>query len=144
MSTPMGTPEPRPVVDRPTVDRRDPDELRADLEQQRRELGETVEELVHRVDVPARARERRDEAVAQVRRYADRTTDAVAQRARQASGQARRQAARAGDVLHDRAPGFERAVRERSAALLAVAAALTLVTLIRSGRRRRARRVERG
>lgn len=45
----------------------DPDAIRAEIEATREQLGRTVEELSHRLDVPARARERayraRDTAV---------------------------------------------------------------------------------
>ena len=52
-----------PGVSGPT----DPDAIRADIEVTRAELGRTVDELTHRLDVPSRARERvlvvRDTAV---------------------------------------------------------------------------------
>lgn len=57
---------------------RTPDELRADLGELRAELGDTVEELAHRVDVPARARDKRDEVVATVREQAGRARSVVA------------------------------------------------------------------
>ena len=52
-----------PDVSGPT----DPDEIRAEIEATREQLGRTVDELTHRLDVPTRARERalrtRDTAV---------------------------------------------------------------------------------
>ncbi len=53
----------------PEVDRRDrtAEEKRADLAALRADLGDTVETLAHRVDVPAQVRERRDVAVARAR-----------------------------------------------------------------------------
>ncbi len=64
MSQPF-TPGPRPGV------ARSGDEQRADLDAVREQLGETVEELSRRVDVPARVRARRDEALARARRFAE-------------------------------------------------------------------------
>ena len=95
---------PDPV--RPEGDRRDVEELRA-------ELGDTVEELVHRVDVPTRLREKRAE-----------TTERV-----------QVQVNRAREVVAERAPGVQSALRERPAVVGGVAAAL-LYLLVRRSRRR--------
>jgi transposase-like protein len=43
-----------------------PEELRAELAARRAELGDTVEELAHRVDVPAQVRAKRAEATAKL------------------------------------------------------------------------------
>ena len=43
-----------------------PEELRADLVAKRSELGDTVEELAHRVDVPAQVKAKRAETVAKL------------------------------------------------------------------------------
>jgi len=43
-----------------------PEELRADLEAKRTELGDTVEELAHRVDVPAQVKAKKAETVAKL------------------------------------------------------------------------------
>ena len=43
-----------------------PEELRADLVAKRAELGDTVEELAHRVDVPAQVKAKRAETVAKL------------------------------------------------------------------------------
>ncbi|MBN9099941.1 MULTISPECIES: DUF3618 domain-containing protein [unclassified Pseudonocardia] len=51
-------------------EQRSPGELRADLGELRADLGETVEELAHRADVPARAKEKRDEVVGRVQEQA--------------------------------------------------------------------------
>jgi hypothetical protein len=61
---PAGAPGPgAPDVSGPT----EPDAIRADIEATREQLGRTVDELTHRLDVPSRARERalrtRDTAV---------------------------------------------------------------------------------
>ncbi|WP_222272295.1 DUF3618 domain-containing protein [Modestobacter marinus] len=51
---PAGAPGPgAPDVGGPT----DPDAIRADIERTREQLGRTVDELSHRLDVPSRARE---------------------------------------------------------------------------------------
>jgi len=57
------------AANRPSVDGQSlsPDQLRAQLAELRADLGETVEELVQRLDVPARARARKDEIVATAR-----------------------------------------------------------------------------
>ena len=47
--------------------RSDEDKLRTEIEHTREELGETVEALTHKVDVPARVRRRRAELGEQVR-----------------------------------------------------------------------------
>ena len=46
---------------------RSENEQRVDLEELREELGETVTELTHRADVPARVRARREETVARAK-----------------------------------------------------------------------------
>src|SRR6478752_4048920 len=43
-----------------------PEELRADLASKRAELGDTVEELAHRVDVPAQVKAKKAETVAKL------------------------------------------------------------------------------
>ena len=43
-----------------------PEELRADLAEKRAELGDTVEELAHRVDVPAQVKAKKAETVARL------------------------------------------------------------------------------
>ena len=56
---------------------RSENEQRADLEELREELGETVTELAHRVDVPARVRARREETVAQAKAFVAEKAPAV-------------------------------------------------------------------
>lgn len=43
-----------------------PEELRADLASKRAELGDTVEELAHRVDVPAQVKAKKDDTLAKL------------------------------------------------------------------------------
>lgn len=110
---------PGPVdANRPVVDGREPgpEERRAEIDGLRHELGDTVEELAHRVDVPARVKARGAET-------ADR---------------ARVQVARAQAVLDEKAPPVGRVVRERPAlvagAVIGVPAALLLAGRLRRGR----------
>jgi hypothetical protein len=90
-----------------------------DVEQLRAELGDTVEELVHRVDVPQRLREKRDEATEKVQA----------------------QVAHAREVVVEKAPAIEDALRRRPLVVGGVIAALLLLFL-RSRRRKRAHRKE--
>ena len=90
-----------------------------DVERLRTELGDTVEELVHRVDVPQRLREKRAEATERVQA----------------------QVAHAREVVAEKAPAVEDAVRQRPLVVGGVIAALLLLFL-RSKRRKRARRKE--
>ena len=96
---------------------------RRDVEELRAELGDTVEELVHRVDVPSRLREKRAE-----------TTERV-----QAQVTHAREVAR--DVVAEKAPAVQTAMRERPAVVGGVLAALLLL-FVRSLRRRRKHREE--
>jgi Protein of unknown function (DUF3618) len=90
-----------------------------DVEQLRAELGDTVEELVHRVDVPQRLREKRDEATEKVQA----------------------QVAHAREVVVEKAPAIEDALRRRPLVVGGVIAALLLLFL-RSRRRKRAHQKE--
>ena len=51
-----------------------PEELRAELASKRAELGDTVEELAHRVDVPAQVKAKKEETVSKLQ---DAKTEAV-------------------------------------------------------------------
>jgi hypothetical protein len=88
-----------------------------DVEELRAELGETVEELVHRVDVPTRVREKRAEVTHRVQA----------------------QVSHAREVAAQKAPAVESALRERPAVVGGVLAALLLLVL-RSLRRRKNRK----
>ncbi|GAA5134258.1 DUF3618 domain-containing protein [Pseudonocardia adelaidensis] len=90
-----------------------------DVEQLRAELGDTVEELVHRADVPQRLREKRAETAERVQA----------------------QVAHAREVVTEKAPAVENAVRQRPLVVGGVLAALLLLSL-RSLRRRRTHRKE--
>jgi hypothetical protein len=98
---------------------REGEAVEQDVERLRTELGDTVEELVHRVDVPQRLREKRAE-----------TTERV-----------QAQVAHAREVVAEKAPVVEDAVRRRPLVVGGVIAALLLLFL-RSMRRKRAHRKE--
>ncbi|XVV06355.1 DUF3618 domain-containing protein [Actinosynnema sp. CA-248983] len=55
----------------------DPTELRADIERTRGDLGDTVEALVHKADVPARVKESAHEKVEQVKDTARHSAEQV-------------------------------------------------------------------
>lgn len=93
---------------------RSENEQRAELEELREELGETVTELAHRVDVPARVRARREETVARAKAVGD----------------------QAKALVTEKAPAV-RAAAERSPAVLAAGAAGVLLLLVLLVRRRR-------
>jgi hypothetical protein len=92
---------------------RDIEKLRA--EELRAEIGDTVQELTHRVDVPARLREKRAE-----------TTERV-----------HAQVTQAREVIVEKAPGVQAALRERPALLGGIAAALAYLLLRRLRGRKR-------
>jgi len=92
-----------------------------DVEQLRADLGDTVEELVHRVDVPQRLREKRAEVTERVQAQVAHTREVVAHK------------------VTEKAPAVEDAVRQRPLVVGGVIAALLLLFL-RSQRRRRMHR----
>ena len=96
------------------------DVAQRDVEELRAELGETVEELVHRVDVPQRLREKRAE-----------TTERV-----------QAQVTHAREVVAEKAPVVQSALRDRPMVVGGVLAALLLL-FVRSLRRRRISRKSR-
>ena len=92
-----------------------------EVEELRAELGETVEELVHRVDVPSRVREKRAEVTEKVQA----------------------QVSHAREVAAEKAPVVQSALRERPAVVGGVLAALLLL-FVRSLRRRRKQKEDTG
>jgi ElaB/YqjD/DUF883 family membrane-anchored ribosome-binding protein len=108
----------RPEVRPP--DDRSPDQIRADLGDLRVELGETVQELAHRVDAPAQMREKREVVTEQVQQ----------------------QVAHARKVLAEKVPVVDRLLRDRPGVVAAGAAALGALLLLRLRRRRARRRAE--
>jgi hypothetical protein len=96
---------------------RSSEELREELDTLRAELGDTVEELAHRVDVPARVRAKREETTARVQE----------------------QVTQARTVIAEKAPTVETALRDRPALVAGIALVLSYLLVSRL-RRRKARR----
>jgi len=101
----------------PSGAERSPEELREELDTLRAELGETVEELAHRVDVPARVRAKREETTARVQE----------------------QVTQAREVIAEKAPTVEAALRDRPGLVAGIALVLSYLLVSRL-RRRKARR----
>ncbi|MEO6088759.1 MAG: DUF3618 domain-containing protein [Umezawaea sp.] len=66
----------------------DPAELRADIEKTRRELGDTVEALVHKADVPARAKAKGHEVTEKAAETAQQAKVKAAETAQQVKARA--------------------------------------------------------
>lgn len=94
---------------------RSPEVRRADLDELREDLGDTVEALARRIDVPARVQARREEVTAQ----------------------AKEQLHRAQEVLEEKAPPVGRAVREQPGTVTAAVAAVLVAAFVASRIRRR-------
>ncbi|GAA3236923.1 hypothetical protein GCM10017691_35600 [Pseudonocardia petroleophila] len=101
--------------DRPVVDARTPEDKRAAIEDLRAELGDTVSELAHRVDVPSRVKARGEEVTAQAKAGLERAQTA----------------------LDENAPQVGRVVRERPGSVAAAAVAAVLAVLVVNRLRRR-------
>jgi hypothetical protein len=99
---------------------RSPEELREELDTLRSELGETVEELAHRVDVPARVRAKREETTARVQE----------------------QVTQAREVIAEKAPTVEAALRDRPGLVAAIALVLSYLLVSRLRRRKARRRLK--
>jgi hypothetical protein len=91
-----------------------PQETRREVDQLRSDLGDTVQELAHRVDVPSRMRDKRVE-----------TTERV-----------QAQVIHAREVVAERAPAVQGALRERPALVGGVGVALGYLVLRRVRRRK--------
>jgi ElaB/YqjD/DUF883 family membrane-anchored ribosome-binding protein len=81
-STPAAEEAARTPSDRPADERekRDPDELRRDIEQTRSELGDTVDALAQKADVKAQVSAKADDVKSQVSAKADELTRTAEQR----------------------------------------------------------------
>jgi ElaB/YqjD/DUF883 family membrane-anchored ribosome-binding protein len=126
------------------------DALRADIEQTRAELGETVQALAAKADVKARAKEQVEQTKQRVKAQAAEAGERVrgaaltaSDRVRQAATTARGTAAEATDRATDRAQDATEQVREQvrrnpvplSAVLIGVAALVGVILIVRGGRR---------
>jgi hypothetical protein len=122
-------------------DAQGPEELRAQVEQTRQELGETVEALAAKTDVKARAQQK----AAAVKEQAGHVAAQARDKAGQTAAQVRDRTAHAGHVMQDKAPepllqkagqGI-RVARENRTALIAAAAGLLALVLMRGRRKGR-------
>ncbi|GAA1339622.1 DUF3618 domain-containing protein [Saccharothrix algeriensis] len=127
----------------------DPDALRADIEKTRGELGDTVEALVHKVDVPTRVKETAHESVEQVKEgaaaVAGRVNSAAvvaAEKAQETAAKAQETAVKVTSQVSDRAsqavdslpPPVAEQVRRHPALIAAgVVAAILLVWRVLRG-----------
>jgi hypothetical protein len=100
---------------------RSPEELREDLGTLRAELGDTVEELAHRVDVPSRVRAKREETTARVQ---EQVTQARA-------------------ALAEKAPTVDAAVRDQRTLIAAISLVLSYLLVSRMRRRKQRRKAAR-
>ncbi|MBB5959377.1 preprotein translocase subunit SecF [Saccharothrix tamanrassetensis] len=129
----------------------DPAALRADIAKTRNELGDTVEALVHKADVPARVKETAHEGVEQVKEQAAAVAERVntaalvaAEKAQETAAKAQQTAAKVSSQVSDRAshavdalpPPVADQVRRHPAAIAVGAAALVVLLwkLLRGGR----------
>ncbi|MFI5892073.1 DUF3618 domain-containing protein [Actinoplanes sp. NPDC051513] len=110
----------------------DPQQLRAEIEQTRAELGETVQELAAKTDVKTRAKQAVGDATGQARR----TLTGVKDQAAQAAGVVAERASTAKQQLAD--SDLPAPIRRPLplAALGAAAAALIIVIIVVARRRR--------
>lgn len=122
----------------PWVPSNDPHIAEREVKEVRAELADTVEELAHRLDVPARLRDKRDVTAQRVQQQVTHARDAVAQRAPELSRTLQQQATHARDVVNQRAPALSRTLRQRPG--LAALIGLIVVTLLARRLRRRTHR----
>lgn len=102
------------------------DELRVDLSRLRTELGETVEALVDRLDVPARVQGKAREVTDRAKETAAQVVDQAQQKAQLAQQKAQE----AGHLVAQKVPDV---VRERSGRTAALAGVVVLVGLLVAG-----------
>jgi hypothetical protein len=127
----------------PWVPSDDPRVAEREVKEVRAELADTVEELAHRLDVPARLRDKRDATTQRVQQQVTHAREVVNQRAPELSRTVQQQVAHARDVVNERAPALTRTLRQQPA-LAAVIALIVVSLLARSLRRRTHRKDEDG
>jgi hypothetical protein len=127
----------------PWVPSDDPRVVEREVKEVRAELADTVEELAHRLDVPARLRDKRDVTTQRVQQQVTHARDVVAERAPELSRTVQQQATHAREVVAKRAPELSRILRQQPA-LAAVIAFFVVSLLARRIRRRTHRKGEDG
>ncbi|MGW4364392.1 DUF3618 domain-containing protein [Nocardia takedensis] len=135
---------PKPVPAEPET----PEELRADRDRAREELGATISELSDRVDVPARAEAKLHETTESAKHRAAEVADAAKQRAHQTAEAAKHRATQAKTTVTNAAPSLseplddvrkqvaESTRRNRVPVIAATAGSAALITWIVLRRRR--------
>ncbi|MCW2632291.1 MAG: hypothetical protein JWR88_1253 [Pseudonocardia sp.] len=98
---------------------RNPDELRAELSRLRTEVGETLEALIQRLDVPARVQGKAREVTERAKQTATQVVDQAQQKAQDAS-----------QLVAQKVPGV---VKQRRAQTAALAGVVMLVGLLVTG-----------
>jgi hypothetical protein len=122
----------------PWVPTDDPRIAEREVKEVRAELADTVEELAHRLDVPARLRDKRHVTAQRVQQQVLHARDVVNQRAPGLSRTLQQQLTHARDVVSQRAPALSRTLQQQPA--LAAAIALVVVSLLTRRLRRRTHR----
>ena len=98
----------------PWVPSDDPRVVEREVKEVRAELADTVEELAHRLDVPARLRDKRDVTAQRVQQQVTHARDVVAQRAPALSRMLRQQPALAAVIAFLVASLLGRRLRRRT------------------------------
>jgi hypothetical protein len=96
-----------------------PEQLRAELGEIRAELGDTVEELVHRVDVPARVRAQKEDTIARLQASKDQAAQHVQESAEKARAVLVDKVGQARTAYSEKAPPAVQQRVERARAVLA-------------------------
>ena len=119
----------------------DPEQLRAQIEQTREELGQTAEQLVAKTDVKARAQAK----VTDLTQHAKDTTSRVRRQAAAQAGNARSQLVTGRDQLQTQTPdalkqattkGIEGARKYRTQLIIAVGVLVAVSVVVRVWKRR--------
>ena len=95
------------------------EQLRAEVGEIRAELGDTVEELAHRLDAPARVRAKKEEAVARLQETKDQAAHRVQQRAEKVRGVLADKVGQARTAYGEKAPHAVQQRVERTRAIVA-------------------------
>ena len=124
-----------------------PEELRAELAAKRTQLGDTVEELAHRVDVPAQVKAKKDDTVARlqeakteaarrVHEGTEKVKAAIAEKAPVVQHKVDEAVTKGKAVYAEKAPPVERTLREKPGLVAGIAVAL-VVLLIATSRKKK-------